>query len=97
MCGCLVALAAMISPRLGIFFVWLFTDRMDVAFNKFWWPLLGFFFAPWTTLAWAVAYAPVRGVTGFGWVIVGFAVIVDLMTHVNAANARRARRRAHAV
>ena len=73
MCGCLVALAAFISPRLAIFLIWLFTDRMSIAFDSFWWGFLGFIFLPWTTLAWTVAYAPIRGVTGFGWFIVVFA------------------------
>jgi hypothetical protein len=92
MCGCLVALAAMLSPRLAIFLVWLFSDRMSNAFNSFWIALLGFFFLPWTTLAWAVAYAPRAGVTGFGWFIVIFAFIVDVGTHVGAAQARQRRR-----
>ena len=61
MCGCIVALAAFISPRLAVFFLWLFTDRMSIAFDSFWWGFLGFIFLPWTTLAWAVAYAPDRG------------------------------------
>ena len=43
MCGCFVALAAFISPRLAIFFVWLLDDqRMAAAFNSFWIALLGF-------------------------------------------------------
>lgn len=93
MCGCFVALAAFLSPRLAIFLVWLFdNDRMSAAFNSFWIALLGFIFLPWTTLAWAVAYAPVRGVTGFGWFLVAFAFVADVMTHVGAAQARRSRR-----
>ena len=51
MCGCLVALAAFVSPRLAIFLIWLFGDRMSIAFDSFWWGLLGFIFLPWTTLA----------------------------------------------
>ena len=31
MCGCIVALAAMLSPPLALFLIWLFGDRMDVA------------------------------------------------------------------
>jgi hypothetical protein len=92
MCGCFVALAAFLSPRLAIFFVWIFdNDRMSAAFSSFWIALLGFIFLPWTTLAWAVAYAPVRGVTGFGWFLVGFAFVCDIMTHVGSAQARRNR------
>ena len=91
MCGCFVALAAFISPRLAIFFIWLFSDRMSIAFDSFWWGLLGFIFLPWTTLAWTVAYAPIQGVTGFGWFIVAFAFVVDIGTHVGSAQARRDR------
>jgi len=86
----LVLLAAAFSPRFAIFLLWLFDNsRMDVAFDSFWIPLLGFFFLPWTTLAWAVAYAPVRGVTGFGWFLVILAFVVDVSTHVGSAQARR--------
>jgi hypothetical protein len=85
-----VALGALVSPRLAIFLVWLFDrDRMSAAFDSFWIPLLGFFFLPWTTLAWAVAYAPVRGVTGFGWFVVIFAFVVDIMTYAGGRQARR--------
>ena len=95
MCGCFVALAAFLSPRLAIFFVWLFDNaRISAAFNSFWIAFLGFLFLPWTTLAWAVAYAPVRGVTGFGWFLVGFAFVFDIMTHVGSAQARRSRAQA---
>jgi hypothetical protein len=92
MCGCFVFLAAAISPRLADFFVWAFTDRMSIAFSSFWIALAGFIFLPWTMLAWAIAYAPVRGVTGFGWFVVGLAFVVDIATHVGSMNARRQRR-----
>ena len=36
MCGCLVALAAFLSPRFAIFLIWLFSDRMSIAFGSFW-------------------------------------------------------------
>jgi hypothetical protein len=91
MCACLFAIAAMISPRLGVFVLWAFTDRMSIAFNHWYWAAIGFVFLPWTTLAWAVAYAPRDGVTGFGWFVVGFAFFVDLMTHFGSAQARAQR------
>jgi hypothetical protein len=96
MCGCLVALVAFFSPRLAIFLVWLFTDRMGIAFNSFWIALLGFLFLPWTTLAWAVAYAPIQGVTGFGWFVVILAFFADLSTHYASFQARQQRRAAAA-
>jgi hypothetical protein len=89
-CGCIVVLAAALSPRLALFLLWLFdNDRTSAAFDSFWVPLIGFFFLPWTTLAWAVAYAPVRGVTGFGWFLVIFAFVADITTYVSGRQARR--------
>ena len=76
--GCLVFLFAMISPRLALFFVWLFSDRVDIAFTSNWMPFLGLLFLPWTTLMYTIAYEPVRGVTGFGWFLVVFAFLVDV-------------------
>lgn len=91
MCGCLFVIAAAISPRFGVFLLWAFTDRMSIAFNEWWWAAIGFVFLPWTTLAWALVYAPVKGVTGFGWVIVVFAFLVDISTHVASSQARSQR------
>lgn len=92
MCGCIVVLAAAISPRLATLILWAFTDRMDIAFDSFWWTLAGFIFLPWTTFTWALCYAPRQGVTGLGWFFVGLAFFVDLSTHVGAAIARRQQR-----
>jgi hypothetical protein len=89
-------MAAALSPRLAIFLLWLFDNsRMDAAFDSFWVPLLGFFLLPWTTLAWAVAYAPVRGVTGFGWFVVIFAFVVDITTYTSGNRARQQRAAAY--
>ena len=91
-CGCLLALASAISPRFGLFLVWLVTDRIPAAFDGNWlFPILGFFFLPWTTLAWAVAWAPVGGIKGFGWFVVIFAFVVDLGSYASADRARRER------
>lgn len=84
----------MASPRLAVFFTWVFTDRMTVAFNSFWIGLLGFFLLPWTTLAWAWVYAPVRGVTGFGWFLVILGFVVDISTYAGSAQTRREKRAA---
>ncbi len=91
MCGCFIALVAMLSPRLAIFLIWLFSDRMSIAFNSFWIGLAGFLFLPWTTLAWALAYAPIRGVTGFGWFVVILAFLVDISSYTQGYRARRTR------
>jgi hypothetical protein len=84
-----VALLAMLSPRFALFIVWLFTDRTTIAFDSFWIGLLGFLFLPWTALAWVFLYAPVQGVTGFGWFIVVLAFFVDIASLTGSARARR--------
>ncbi len=93
MCGCIVALFALASPRLAVFLTWVFTDRMGIAFNSFWIGFFGFFLLPWTTLAWAWVYAPVRGVTGFGWFLVILAFIADLSTYAGSAKSRQQQQR----
>ena len=85
---CLLALLAWLSPRLAIFVLWLFTDRMAHAFHSFWIAALGFVFLPWTTLAWAVCYAVPKGVQGFGWFLVILAFLVDLASYGSARKAR---------
>src|SRR3954447_16285332 len=98
---CFAALFAWISPRLAIFMIWIFSDRMSEAFNSFWIAALGFFILPWTTLAWAVCYATPTavvngakiggGVTGFGYVVVAFAFLIDLASYTSGARAQRQR------
>ena len=91
-CGCLIALVAAVSPRFATFLIWVFdSDRLARAFDSFWIGFLGWIFLPWTTLAWAVAYAPIGGVSGFGWFLVVFAFLIDMSTHLGAARARRDR------
>jgi hypothetical protein len=91
MCGCILVLLAMVSPRLALFLLWAFTNRMTVAFNSGWVGLLGFLFLPWTTLAWTAVYAPRSGVTGFGWFLVIFAFLVDLASYGGGSRARARR------
>jgi hypothetical protein len=53
--GCLLVLLALITPRVVLAVVWLFSDYLNRAFESGWWGLLGFFFLPTTTLAYAIA------------------------------------------
>jgi|ERR1700733_7057570 hypothetical protein len=91
--GCLLALVAAFSARLALFFVWLFTDRLTVAFRSGWEGLLGFVFLPYATLFYALVYAPGKGVDAFGWVIVALGVLFDLSSHAFGHRARRRRER----
>jgi hypothetical protein len=86
-------LFALASPRLALVVLWLVTDRLSIVFDNFLLPFLGFLFLPWTTLAWVAAYAPGRGVQGYGWFLVIFAFLVDLSSSGwGAGRGRRARR-----
>jgi hypothetical protein len=78
--GCLVALFALISPRLALFVLWLFSSVLSRAFDSWIIPLLGFFLLPWTTLAYVALWdwGSGRQVTGFEWFFVIVAFLVDL-------------------
>jgi len=75
---CLVALIALLFPRFVIVILALFTQYMSSAYQTIGWPLLGFFFAPYTTLAYAVAMNEAGGVRGWGLALVIVAALVDL-------------------
>lgn len=88
--GCLVFVFALISPRLALFAIWLFSNLLDRAYDDWIVPLLGFFLLPWTTLAYAVMWsAGLNGVEGFEWFIVVLAFLADLSSY--GASARRGR------
>jgi hypothetical protein len=90
--GCLLALLALISPRLALVVVWLFSNLLSRAFDSWILPLLGFFLLPWTTLAYAVMWtAGTNEVNGFEWFIVIVAFIVDLGSYGGGARSRSAR------
>lgn len=88
--GCFLALFALISPRLALFVMFLFTDLLSRAFDEWVIPLLGFFLLPWTTLAYAAMWSiGGDGVTGFDWFIVILAFVVDLGSWAGRDKARR--------
>ena len=89
--ACLVVLLAFISPRLALFFIWLFSDLLSRAFDSWFVPFLGFFLLPWTTLAYTVMYASSNRVSGFEWFIVILAFVIDLGSYVRGGAERRAR------
>ena len=90
--GCLIALLALLSPRLALFFIWLFSDLLSRAFNGWVLPVLGFFLLPWTTLAYAVMWASgINAVIGFEWFIVILAFLVDLGSYAAGRQVQSAR------
>ena len=89
---CLAAALALISPRLALFAIWLFSDLLSRSFESWLLPLLGFFLLPWTTLAYAVMWDLGTGrVDGFEWLIVIFAFVADLASFAGGRSHRRSR------
>ena len=84
--GCLIALLSLLMPRVVIIGLALFTEYMSIAYETTLWPVLGWFFMPFTTLAYCAAIVNNEQVSG-GWLIlVIVAVIFDLSSNGNAAN-----------
>jgi len=89
---CLIALFALISPRLALFFVWIFSDILSGAYDSWIVPLLGFFLLPWTTLAYAVMWdAGTNKVSGFEWFIVALAFLADVASYAGGRSYQSAR------
>ena len=86
---CLFALLALISPRLALIGVWLFSDILSRACDSWLLPLIGFVLLPWTTLAFAVMWdVGSHEVTGFEWFVVALAFLADLSSYAGGQRAR---------
>jgi hypothetical protein len=88
--ACLLALLALISPRLVLILLWIFSNVLSRAFDSWIVPLLGFFLLPWTTLAYTAFWDWGSGsrVTGFEWFFVILAFLIDLSSYFGGRRAR---------
>ncbi|MFA6135555.1 MAG: hypothetical protein WC869_16200 [Phycisphaerae bacterium] len=76
---CLVAALFMFGPRVVLFLIWILTNWFSAAYLTVLWPLLGFIFMPYTTMAYMAAMLNNHGTVSGGWlVLVVLAVLVDL-------------------
>lgn len=87
---CVIMLVMLALPRLAIFMLWLMTTYISTAYSTFLIPLLGFFFMPYTTLAYAWAIHN-GGMQGLGLILFVLAVLVDLGVIGGSAKGRRDR------
>ncbi|MEA2333502.1 MAG: hypothetical protein QOH58_3640 [Thermoleophilaceae bacterium] len=88
---CLVVLLALISPRLALVAIWLFSSILDRAYDSWIVPLIGFFVLPWTTLAYAGMWsAGTNELRGLEWFVVILAFVVDLGSYAGGSSRRRA-------
>ena len=86
---CMVVVVALLVPRVAMFFIWVLTTWFPRSFETWYWPLLGFFFLPYTTLAYMAAMLNnAHGVTGWWLVLLVAALIVDL-GHADMGRRRR--------
>jgi hypothetical protein len=87
---CIFTTLAVLGPRAGILFWWLYDPgRWDRSFDSWLWPVLGFFFLPWTTLMY-VAVRP-GTVEGFDWIWLGLSVLVDIACYSGGGYGNRNR------
>lgn len=85
---CLLALLALITPRIVIFLLWLFTHWFRVLPGRLW-LLLGFIFLP-TTLLWYTVVLHWFGGQWTLWPVVG--LVIALAIDVSPAHRGRRRR-----
>ena len=86
--GCL----ALLTPRVAIVLVVLFSGYIGRAYDSMVWPFLGFLFMPLTTLAYAWAINSRGSVEGLQLVVVVIAILMDLgLIGGSAASRKRAR------
>ncbi len=85
---CVMGLVAAGVPRIALLFVWL-SGYGTRAFDSMLWPVLGFFFLPCTTCAYAVALNETGGVQGWGLALVVIGVLLDISSTGGAAQGGR--------
>ncbi len=88
----LIGAFAYFCPRLVIVVLVLATDYIGRAYHTTLWPLLGFIFAPLTTLAYALAINAGGGVQGVYLALVIIAALCDLGI-VGGSASKRMRKR----
>ena len=74
--ACLIGCLALFTPRVAIVAVYLFSDYLGHAYETILWPVLGFFFMPVTTLAYAWGVNTHGAIEGIFLVVVVIAVLM---------------------
>lgn len=75
---CVVLALLFFGPRVALALLWFFSDYVGSAYSSVLWPLAGFFFAPFFTLAYAFAVHQYGGFEGLGAVACVVAALLDL-------------------
>ena len=81
-CGCIFALLALAVPRVLMILAFLLTNWFSRAFETQVWPLMGFVFMPYTTLAYMAAMLNNNHTLSGGWLALFIvAIVVDVGHH----------------
>jgi len=75
---CLAVIVVLAFPRVALVVLWLFTHYLHRAYHGLLVPLIGFFFLPLTTLAYAWMVNNHRPMEGVNLIILIVAVVIDL-------------------
>lgn len=87
---CLLVILALCFPRVVLACIYLLnTPYLQSVFQTILWPVLGFLFMPYTTLAYAWGMHQGVGMSGLPLVVLIVAVLVDLGVVGGGAKARR--------
>jgi len=89
---CLLIIFAIFFPRMIMIAIAIFTNWFHAAFQSALWPVLGFLFMPYTTLAYMAAMLHNNHNASGGWLaLIIVAALVDLGGQGGSARARRNR------
>ena len=76
--SCILVLVAVCIPRMFLFFVFLLTDWLSYAYEAIVWPVLGFLFMPYLTLAYMVTILQSGQIQGWWIALIVVAAFFDI-------------------
>jgi hypothetical protein len=92
--GCILLVLAVLLPRVALVVIFLLTNWFSQVFHTIIWPLLGFIFMPYTTLAYMGGLLS-GGVQGIWALVLLIAVVVDLAHLFGGGRHYHVRHRGH--
>lgn len=81
---CCLGILSLVFPRFTLIVMWLI-GYTATAFDTRLWPILGFFFLPYTACAYAIAINEAGAISGVGLALVIIGVILDVGSHGGSA------------
>jgi len=80
------------GPRAAVALWWLLDQSwFNRIYDTFIWPFLGFLFLPFTTLMYTLVATPNLGITGWNWIWVVLAAVIDITTYAGGGYGNRNR------